>query len=723
MEFLELKKNTGKEENRARDLFYALWIPDLFMKRVEQNADWSLMCPHDAPGLFAVWGEEFEDLYIRYEKEGRALLTWCNLKSNQKNLGTIKCSNLCTEVVQYSSSDEVAVCNLASIAVIDVNYYPVPEVEVSNKRHRPIGIGIQGLADAFLLMRYPFESEQAKLLNIQIFETIFMILQYDMWNVTPTDLWNWNNLKGRIAEHGLRNSLFLAPMPTASTAQILGNNEAIEAYTSNIYTRRVLSGEFQVVNPHLLKDLTELGLWNSDMKNKLIAGNGSVQHIKEIPQDLKALYKTVWEISQKCVLDMSADRGAYIDQSQSLNIHIAEPTFAKLTSMHFYTWKKGLKTGMYYLRTKPAANAIQFTVDKSKLQNHEDTTAVPIYTTLDSGLQKFRRQLSVMPPLPEQFWGPPTSTLDWCEVNYEASPFVAEFWNTISNLGMILPPLFGIYEVLRLGLEKKFVLTHTFLIVVGLGSWAFHMTLLWPMQLADELPMVWGNSILVYQLWEIRKTARRQINWAVIVVCFTYCFFFTALYLIFKNPLIHHTMYGLLVIVVLGMDLRLVNYNQCRTCTKLLSVGFFMYTFGFGLWNIDNQLCPQITELRAQLPRSLRPFTQLHAWWHILAGYATYLHILFGIHARGHFFKPKTRITVRYQDLMGSICYTLRGLVIQMLQITIYKSFLLKTNYDAVIHGPEILAYRVLFRVKSFATTAGGEVAGDDLRTIDNCAL
>ncbi|CAG7721614.1 unnamed protein product [Allacma fusca] len=450
MEFLDLKKNTGKEENRARDLFYAMWIPDLFMKRVEENGYWSLMCPHDAPGLFEVWGEEFEELYIRYEKEGRVRKTilaqklWyhiiesqietgtpymlykdaCNRKSNQQNLGTIKCSNLCTEVVQYSSPDEVAVCNLASIAVnmcvkpdrtfdfqklkevaivctknlnkiIEVNYYPVPEAEISNKRHRPIGIGVQGLADAFLLMRYPFESEQAKLLNRQIFETIYYgaleascelaeklgtyetyegsptskgILQHDMWNVTPTDLWNWDVLKEKIAKHGLRNSLLLAPMPTASTAQILGNNESIEAYTSNIYTRRVLSGEFQVVNPHLLKDLTELGLWNPDMKNKMIAANGSIQEIDEIPQELKDLYKTVWEISQKCVIDMAADRGAYIDQSQSLNIHIAEPTFAKLTSMHFYAWKKGLKTGMYYLRTKPAANAIQFTVDKSKLQ-------------------------------------------------------------------------------------------------------------------------------------------------------------------------------------------------------------------------------------------------------------------------------------------------------------------------------------------------------------------
>ncbi|XP_078258060.1 ribonucleoside-diphosphate reductase large subunit [Rhinoraja longicauda] len=454
-DFLELKKNTGKEEQRARDLFYALWIPDLFMRRVENNQDWSLMCPHDCPGLDDVWGEEFEALYERYEKEGRARKVvkaqqlWyvviesqtetgtpymlykdaCNRKSNQQNLGTIKCSNLCTEIVEYSSQNEVAVCNLASLAlnmyvsadrsydfnkladvtrvavknlnkIIEVNYYPVPEAEYSNKKHRPIGVGVQGLADAFILMRYPFESEEAQKLNIQIFETIYYaaldascdlakelgpydsyqgcpvskgILQYDMWNVTPTDLWNWKGLKEKIAKYGVRNSLLIAPMPTASTAQILGNNESIEPYTSNIYTRRVLSGEFQIVNPHLLKDLTERGLWNQDMKNQIIAQNGSIQSIDGVPCDLKSLYKTIWEISQKTIIKMGADRGAYIDQSQSLNIHVAEPNYAKLTSMHFYGWKQGLKTGMYYLRTRPAANPIQFTLNKEKLR---ETSAV-----------------------------------------------------------------------------------------------------------------------------------------------------------------------------------------------------------------------------------------------------------------------------------------------------------------------------------------------------------
>uniref|UniRef100_A0A3Q0SAM5 Ribonucleoside-diphosphate reductase n=1 Tax=Amphilophus citrinellus TaxID=61819 RepID=A0A3Q0SAM5_AMPCI len=407
-EFLELKKNTGKEEQRARDLFFALWIPDLFMKRVEKNEDWSLMCPSECPGLEECWGEEFEELYTRYEKEGRAKRVvkaqqlWytiiesqtetgtpymlykdaCNRKSNQQNLGTIKSSNLCTEIVEYTSKDEA---------------------ERSNKRHRPIGIGVQGLADAFILMRYPFESPEAQLLNIQIFETIYYaaleascelaselgpyetysgspvskgVLQYDMWNKTPTDLWDWKALKEKIAKHGVRNSLLLAPMPTASTAQILGNNESIEAYTSNIYTRRVLSGEFQIVNPHLLKDLTERGLWNEEMKNQLIAHNGSVQNIEAIPDDLKQLYKTVWEISQKTVLKMAADRGAYIDQSQSLNIHIAEPNYGKLSSMHFYGWKLGLKTGMYYLRTKPAANPIQFTLNKEKLKEAQSAKSV-----------------------------------------------------------------------------------------------------------------------------------------------------------------------------------------------------------------------------------------------------------------------------------------------------------------------------------------------------------
>merc|ERR1712193_260750 len=455
-EFLEMKKNHGKEEQRARDLFYALWIPDLFMKRVKEFGMWSLMCPHECPGLADCWGEEFEKLYTKYESEGKfrkqvkAQDVWsaivesqietgtpymlykdaCNRKPNQQNLGTIKCSNLCTEIVEYSSADEVAVCNLASIAVnqfvdaqkkifdfnrlkevtkvvtknlnkiINVNYYPVPEARKSNMRHRPIGIGVQGLADAFILMRHPFESEEAQLLNKQIFETIYYgaleascelvekvgayetyegspvskgILQYDMWNVTPTDLHDWAALKAKIAKHGVRNSLLLAPMPTASTAQILGNNEGIEAYTSNIYSRRVLSGEFQVVNQHLLRDLTELDLWDDDMKNQLIASNGSIQGIEDIPEDIKNLYKTVWEISQKTVLKMAADRGAFIDQSQSLNVHIADPNFGKMSSMHFYGWKLGLKTGMYYLRTKPAAQAIQFTVDKSKVKKEAQT--------------------------------------------------------------------------------------------------------------------------------------------------------------------------------------------------------------------------------------------------------------------------------------------------------------------------------------------------------------
>ncbi|CAB1316347.1 unnamed protein product [Coregonus sp. 'balchen'] len=438
-DFLDLKKNTGKEEQRARDLFYAITHGVLYPQ------DWSLMCPSDCPGLDECWGEEFEKLYTRYEQEGRvkrvvkAQQVWhaiiesqtetgtpymlykdaCNRKSNQQNLGTIKSSNLCTEIV--------AVCNLASIAlnmyvtsertfdfsklayvtkvivrnlnkIIEINYYPVVEAENSNKRHRPIGIGVQGLADAFILMRFPFESAEAQKLNTQIFETIYYaalesscelaaelgayqtypgspvskgILQYDMWDKTPTDLWDWKLLKEKIAKHGVRNSLLLAPMPTASTAQILGNNESIEPYTSNIYTRRVLSGEFQIVNPHLLKDLTERGLWNEEMKNQLIGQNGSIQGIAEIPDDLKELYKTVWEISQKTILKMAADRGAFIDQSQSLNIHIAEPNYGKLTSMHFYGWKQGLKTGMYYLRTKPAANPIQFTLNKEKLKESQ----------------------------------------------------------------------------------------------------------------------------------------------------------------------------------------------------------------------------------------------------------------------------------------------------------------------------------------------------------------
>ncbi|RKP16546.1 hypothetical protein ROZALSC1DRAFT_31533, partial [Rozella allomycis CSF55] len=421
-DFLDLRKNSGKEEVRARDLFYALWIPDLFMKRVEQDGDWSLFCPAEAPGLADVWGDEFEKLYVDYERQGRARRTvkaqklWsaivdsqietgtpfmvykdaCNRKSNQQNLGTIKCSNLCTEIVEYSSPDEVAVCNLASIAlpafvdkenfdfkhlhkvtkvvtrnlnkIIDINYYPVKEAERSNLRHRPIGIGVQGLADAFMLMKLPFDSLKAKELNKNIFETIYHaaleascelaekqgpyetykgspvskgILQYDMWGVTPSNLWDWKSLKERISQFGVRNSLLLAPMPTASTSQILGNNECFEPYTSNIYTRRVLAGEFQIVNPHLLKELTERNLWNDSVKNMIIAHGGSIQKIPSIPDDLKSIYKTVWEISQKAVIDMAADRGAFIDQSQSLNIHLAEANFQKITSMHFYGWKKG----------------------------------------------------------------------------------------------------------------------------------------------------------------------------------------------------------------------------------------------------------------------------------------------------------------------------------------------------------------------------------------------
>ncbi|TVR37130.1 MAG: ribonucleoside-diphosphate reductase subunit alpha [Cryomorphaceae bacterium] len=447
LDFLDLKKNHGKEELRARDLFYALWIPDLFMKRVEENGDWTLMCPNECPGLSDCHGEEFEKLYLRYEREGKGRKTmraqelWqqvvesqietgtpymlykdaCNGKSNQKNLGTIKSSNLCTEIIEYTSPDEVAVCNLASVAlpkfvkdgkydhnklfevvyhmtgnlnkIIDTNYYPIPEARRSNMRHRPIGIGVQGLADTFIQMRFPFDSEEARMLNREIFETIYYasmtaskdlakehgpyetyegspisegIFQFDMWDVKPTDRWEWDILREEIARYGVRNSLLLAPMPTASTAQILGNNECFEPYTSNIYTRRVLSGEFIVVNKYLLKDLVKLGIWNDELKNKLIAGNGSVQHIDEIPDNLKDLYRTAWEISQKAILDMAADRGAYICQSQSLNVFMENPSFAKLTSMHFYGWKKGLKTGMYYLRTKAAADAIKFTVTKTQ---------------------------------------------------------------------------------------------------------------------------------------------------------------------------------------------------------------------------------------------------------------------------------------------------------------------------------------------------------------------
>ncbi|KAK9463466.1 ribonucleotide reductase [Lipomyces oligophaga] len=482
-EFIDLRKNHGKEEVRARDLFYALWISDLFMKRVEADENWSLFCPNEAPGLADVWGDEFEELYTRYEKEGRAMRTikaqklWyhileaqtetgnpfmlykdaCNRKSNQQNLGTIKSSNLCTEIVEYSAPDEVAVCNLASIAlpqyvehdedglwydfnhlhditkvvvrnlnkIIDRNMYPVPEARNNNLRHRPIAVGVQGLADAFMALRLPFDSPGAKQLNKQIFETIYHgaveasielaqefgpyqsyegspaskgVLQYDMWNVTPSDLWDWDELKEKMAKHGLRNSLLIAPMPTASTSQILGFNECFEPYTSNIYSRRVLAGEFQIVNPWLLKDLVDMGLWSDNMKNRIIADNGSIQNIPNIPDDIKALYKTVWEISQKHIIDMAADRSAFIDQSQSLNIHIKNPTMGKLTSMHFYGWKKGLKTGMYYLRTMAASAPIQFTVDQEALKTVDTNAGRTSATLTRKGYRQTSGRASALKP-------------------------------------------------------------------------------------------------------------------------------------------------------------------------------------------------------------------------------------------------------------------------------------------------------------------------------------
>ncbi|CAK9201896.1 unnamed protein product [Sphagnum troendelagicum] len=468
-DWLELRKNHGKEESRARDLFYGLWVPDLFMKRVQENGTWSLFCPNEARGLADLWGNEFESLFVKYEKEGKAKKVvqaqklWfaileaqietgnpymlfkdaCNRKSNQQNLGTIKSSNLCTEIVEFTSPDETAVCNLASLAlprfvrekgvpleshptklmgskgfknrffdfeklgeitelvtrnlnrIIDVNYYPVETAKRSNLRHRPIGIGVQGLADAFILLGMPFDSTEAQKLNKEIFETIYYhalrtsadlaaeegiyetyagcpiskgILQPDMWDVEPSDRWDWSALREKIRKNGVRNSLLVAPMPTASTSQILGNNECFEPYTSNIYSRRVLSGEFVVVNKHLLSDLTTMGLWTSELKNQVIYHNGSIQQIKGIPAELKSIYRTVWEIKQRSLVDMAADRGAYIDQSQSLNIHMDQPNFGKLTSLHFYTWSKGLKTGMYYLRSRAAADAIQFTVDSSGMK-------------------------------------------------------------------------------------------------------------------------------------------------------------------------------------------------------------------------------------------------------------------------------------------------------------------------------------------------------------------
>jgi len=447
-DFIDIRKNHGKEEMRARDLFPALWIPDLFMQRVEADQMWSLFDPNEAQGLYEVYGEKFNELYTTYENEGKfrkqikARELWTaileaqietgtpymcykdavNEKSNQKNIGTIRSSNLCTEIMEYPNADEVAVCNLASLAlpryvssggfdfqklyevtkivtrnlnkIIDGNYYPIPETKTSNDRHRPIGLGVQGLADVFLLLRLPFESPEARRLNKDIFETIYFAsmeasmdlakeqgayssfagsplsegkFQFDLWQVVPSDRWDWEKLRQEVMTHGVRNSLLLAPMPTASTSQILGNNECFEPYTSNIYNRRVLSGEFVVVNKFLLKDLIELGLWNPTMKNKLIAENGSVQNIPEIPTELKELYKTVWEIKQKTIIDMAAERGAFICQSQSLNLFMAEPNLAKLTSMHFHAWKSGLKTGMYYLRTKAAVDAIKFTVDTQLL--------------------------------------------------------------------------------------------------------------------------------------------------------------------------------------------------------------------------------------------------------------------------------------------------------------------------------------------------------------------
>ncbi len=452
-DFLDLRKNHGKEEMRARDLFYALWVCDLFMKRVEADGNWSLFCPHEAPGLHECHGAEFEALYERYEREGRARKTikaqelWfaildaqvetgtpyllykdaANSKSNQQNLGTIKSSNLCTEIIEYTAADEVAVCNLASLAlpryvingqfdheklyevtyqvtinlnrIIDQNYYPVKEAQNSNMRHRPVGLGVQGLADAFIKLRLPFESAEAQKLNKEIFETIYYAamsaskdlaikegayetfkgsplskgkFQFDLWNVKPdSGRWNWEELRAEVVKHGVRNSLLVAPMPTASTSQILGNNECFEPYTSNIYTRRVLSGEFVVVNKFLLHDLVALGLWNGNMKDKIITANGSIQDIPEIPADIKDLYKTVWEIKMRTIIDMAADRGAYICQSQSLNLFVNQPNASKLTSMHFYAWKKGLKTGMYYLRTQAASQAVKFTVENQGGKNME----------------------------------------------------------------------------------------------------------------------------------------------------------------------------------------------------------------------------------------------------------------------------------------------------------------------------------------------------------------
>ena len=467
-DFLDLKKNHGKEEMRARDLFYAMWVPDLFMKRVEENAEWTLMCPNECPGLYDCHGDEFDKLYLKYEKKSKGRKTikarelWekilesqietgppymlykdsANRKSNQKNLGTIRSSNLCTEILEYTSKDEIAVCNLASIAlpmfvedgefnhkklydvtvrvtknlnkVIDRNYYPVKEAENSNFRHRPIGLGVQGLADAFIELRMPFTSEKAKELNQDIFETLYFAalqasveeskkdgpyktykgspiskgeFQHNMWGIKDEELsgrWDWAKLRKDVLKHGVRNSLLVAPMPTASTSQILGNNECFEPYTSNLYTRRVLSGEFIIVNKHLLKDLVDLNLWNEDMKHELMRSNGSIQDIKQIPDELKELYKTVWEMSMKDIIDMARHRGYFIDQSQSLNLFMEGATMSKLTSMHFYGWKSGLKTGMYYLRTKSAVDAIKFTLEKKEKAEVEETVEVEAVETLEA---------------------------------------------------------------------------------------------------------------------------------------------------------------------------------------------------------------------------------------------------------------------------------------------------------------------------------------------------
>jgi len=492
-EFLELKKNHGKEEMRARDLFYAMWIPDLFMKRVQEDGSWTLMCPNECPGLCDVHSEAFETLYLKYETAGKGRKTikarelWekiiesqietgtpymlykdaANRKSNQQNLGTIRSSNLCTEIMEFTSPDEIAVCNLASIAlpmfikngafdhkelfrvtkrvtknlnkVIDRNYYPVKEAENSNMRHRPIGLGVQGLADTFIQLRLPFTCDEAKKLNQDIFETIYFAavtasmeeakadgpyqtfkgspiskgeFQYNLWGLKDEDLsglWDWAKLRKQVVKHGVRNSLLVAPMPTASTSQILGNNECFEPYTSNIYTRRVLSGEFIVVNKHLLEDLVELGLWNDGLKQEVMRANGSVQGIDAIPQDIKELYKTVWELSMKDIIDMSRHRGYFIDQSQSLNLFLEGATMAKLTSMHFYAWKSGLKTGMYYLRTKSAVDAIKFTLDKAKA---EEPTEEPI--TVDGAQLAQQKKLAVQ------------AAAKFAQQNTEVEPMTAE---------------------------------------------------------------------------------------------------------------------------------------------------------------------------------------------------------------------------------------------------------------------------------------------------------